>query len=168
MKRLSIRKTESSQQAPQHLRWLQCLMWAMLLTISAPAGAQDIGQIQGTGSPRDRIAILAVAQAYLRVTDERDQLSVSRAFHPLATLMSVTSQGGLNVMSQDVWWERVSRIPPGNLRRASRVALIDITGSAAVVRIDISSGETSSTDYLSLLKTRAGWRVVSKILSSPL
>ncbi|MBA3678298.1 MAG: nuclear transport factor 2 family protein [Sphingosinicella sp.] len=104
----------------------------------------------------------------MRVTDERDQLSVSRAFHPLATLMSVTSQGGLNVMSQDVWWERVSRIPPGNLRRASRVALIDITGSAAVVRIDISSGETSSTDYLSLLKTRAGWRVVSKILSSPL
>lgn len=82
--------------------------------------------------------------------------------------MSVTAGGDVVAMSQAAWWARVSRIPAGAIVRSSVARIIDVAGRAAIARVDISSGGSTFTDYFNLLRTRDGWRIVNKTLSSPL
>jgi hypothetical protein len=138
-----------------------------VLTV-APARAQSLEGISGDGPSKDRSAILDVLHEYLRVTDEQDERSIAKAFHPVATLMSVTGAGEVVGMSQATWWSRVSKIPGGRIIRSSVVRFIDVTGSAAIARIDITSGGRTSTDYFNLLRARDGWRIVNKTLSTPI
>jgi hypothetical protein len=110
----------------------------------------------------DQAAIKVVVQQYLDVTDKKDAESIKKAFHADAKLLSV-GKNGLNQMTQEEWWQRVSRIP-GKVERTSKIALIDVKGIAAVVRIDFER----STDYLSLLKINDEWKIVYKTLSTKL
>ncbi len=135
---------------------------------AAPARAGALDGISGSGTDEDRLAIFQVLQDYLRVTDERDEAGIGKAFHPLAALMSVTAAGDVVALTQAAWWARVSRIPAGGVRRRSVVRIIDAAGRAAIARVDISSGANESTDYFNLLRTGDGWKIVNKVLSSPL
>jgi hypothetical protein len=110
----------------------------------------------------DKEAIKRVVQQYLDVTDKKDFDSIKKAFHPDAKLLSV-GKIGLNQMTQEEWWQRISRIP-GKVERTSNIVMIDVTGLAAVVKIDFGR----STDYLSLLKVNDEWKIVNKILSTKL
>jgi hypothetical protein len=138
------------------------------LLIMAPTRSQSLDGMSGDGAREDRLAILTVLQEYLRVTDKRDEGSIAKAFHPVATLMSVTGAGEVVAMSQAAWWSRVSQIPAGRITRNSVVRFIDVTGSAAIARVDITSGGRTSTDYFNLLRVRDGWRIVNKTLSTPI
>jgi len=122
----------------------------------------------GGGPPEDRMAVVAVLREYLRVTDEQREASISAAFHPTALLMSATRAGELKAMTQVEWWQRISRPRSAPLRRVRSIRHVDVVGLAAIARIDIVNGATSSTDYLTLLRLADGWRIVNKILSSPL
>ena len=45
--------------------------------------------------------------------------------------------------------------------------IVDITGNAAVVRVELSrDGKHTFTDYLLLYKLPDGWKIVSKIFQS--
>ena len=139
-----------------------------MVTPLAPLRAQDLSQVAGAGPEAERAAVLATLRAYLRVTDRRDEAAIAESFHPGAQLLAITRAGSVGAMTQEVWWERVSQIPAGTLARQSVIRLIDVEGNAAIARIDIASGTTRTTDFLSLLRTRAGWRIVGKTLSTPL
>jgi hypothetical protein len=71
-------------------------------------------------------------------------------------------------MSQDIWLERTSRIPEGGARRESAIVSIDVVGSAATARVDFKSPNGDSTDFFLMLKTKDGWRITQKALSTPL
>lgn len=148
--------------------WRALICGLTLAAVALTAQAQELKQIPGAGPADERAAVLETLLSYLRVTDEQSASSIPRAFHPVASLMSVTPAGGVATLSQDAWWERVSRPRTEPLRRISVVRLIDVEGQAAIARIDISTGRLTSTDFLTLLKTRDGWRIVNKILSIPL
>jgi len=137
---------------------------AVLIVLASSAPAQtDLTRLPGGGPAQDRAAVEATLRAYLRVTDEQDQASIAKAFHPSAFLMSVTGTGELRAMAQDTWWGRVSR---GRIQRTSSIREIDVTGAAAIARVDITTGTSSSTDYFTLLKLADGWRIVNKVVSS--
>ncbi len=137
---------------------------------SQPATANDLADIMGSGPESDRIAVLQTLNTYLLVTDEKDHSAIKESFHPTALLMSVSSKGALRSLTQDFWWERVSQIPEDQPSRTSRVLIIDVSGHAAIARIDITNGGdgTTSTDYFNLQKTSVGWRIVNKTLSQPI
>jgi hypothetical protein len=120
------------------------------------------GQEAKPSTREDETAIRQVIQHYLDVTDKKDGEAIKRAFHPDTKLLSV-GKNGLNQMSLDEWWGRVSRIP-GQAQRKSQVAVLEVSGLAAVVRIDFGR----SKDFVSLLKVNGEWRIVSKILSTSL
>lgn len=141
---------------------------AAMAMLGGPLRAQELPQIAGAGAEADRAAVLATLRTYLRVTDDLDQAAVAAAFHPEAHLVALTKAGSVGSMTQEVWWERVSQIPPGAAKRQSAVKYIDVEGNAAIARIDFTTPTTRTTDYLSLLKTRAGWRIVNKILATPI
>lgn len=146
--------------------WPMGLFFTILM--AQPLRAQELPQIAGTGADPDRAAVLATLRTYLRVTDDLDQSAVAASFHPEAHLVALTKAGSVGSMTQEVWWERVSQIPPGTVKRQSIVKFIDVEGNAAIARIDFTTGSARTTDYLSLLRTRAGWRIVNKILATPI
>jgi Putative lumazine-binding len=107
-------------------------------------------------------AIRQVIQHYLDVTDKKDAEGIKKAFHPDTKLLSV-GKNGLNQMRLDEWWERISRIP-GRVERTSQVTVLEVSGLAAVVKVDFGR----SKDYVSLLKINGEWKIVSKVLSTSL
>lgn len=121
---------------------------------NSPASAQT--------AAKDEEAIKQVIQRYLDVTDKKDNDAIQQAFHPDTKLLSV-GKTGLNQMSLEEWWGRVSRIP-GQVARKSEVTILEISGLAAIVRIDFGS----SKDFVSLLKINGEWKIVNKILSTRL
>lgn len=125
--------------------------------------------IPGNGPEAEREAVRKVLGHYLAVVDTRDKSAIARAFHPTAVLSTVTNAGSVASMTQDVWWERVSRIPQSAAPRTSTIRLVEVAGITAIARIDIvSAAGTSSTDMFTLLKTADGWRIINKTLSTPL
>lgn len=106
--------------------------------------------------------IRQVIRQYLDVTDKKNAEGIKKAFHPDTKLMSV-GKNGLNQMSLDEWWGRISRIP-GQVERTSQVTVLEVSGLAAVVKVDFGR----SKDYLSLLKINGEWKIVNKVLSTSL
>lgn len=143
---------------------------ALFWITSGSVLGQDLAGIAGGGPEEERRAVLRTLEIYLTVTDEKDASAIARSFHPTAFLMSVSRDGALRALTQDFWWERVSQIPDDQPPRISEVLIIDVSGHAAIARIDIANGVNGSvsTDYLNLQKTGAGWRIVNKTLSNPI
>lgn len=133
---------------------------------SAGASALDLAEATGGGPGEDRAAVAAVLREYLRVTDDQSQASIGRSFHRAALLMSSTRDGTVNAMTQATWWHRISAPRSEPIRRASTIRHIDVVGAAAIARVDIVTGESSSSDFFTLLRLSEGWRIVNKVLSS--
>ena len=125
--------------------------------------------VRGSATDEERAEVAAVLQQYLRVTDFRESAAIAKSFHPTAVLNSVTSSGALKSMTQDEWWERVSKIPADTPPRQSTIVMIEVVGVAAVARVDITDARgSSSSDLFTLQKTKDGWRIVNKVLSKPI
>lgn len=143
------------------------------------AGAAEVPSISpqdplvgiiGSGPEEDRLEILKTLKIYLTVTDDQNKAAIQKSFHPVAVLMSVSGNGALRTLTQDFWWERISKIPADTPDRINVFKIIDVSGHAAIARIDITNvvRGTTSTDYLNLQKVADGWRIVNKTLSSPI
>jgi hypothetical protein len=144
-----------------------CSLLLAVYPVAAESGLPD--KISGTGPAEERVAVVRVLREYLRVTDFQDRDAIGKAFHPTAVLSKVTSGGALKLMTQDEWWERVSRIPKDTPARKSVITLVEVAEAGAVARIDITDARgNTSTDLFTLLKTAQGWRIINKVLSSPL
>ena len=128
-----------------------------------PVSGKRIG---GAGPARDRAAIEGVLHSYLAVMDEQNEENIAKSFHPAAFLMSVQSSGELNAMTQASWWQRISRPGAGRMDRTSTIRHIDVEGHAAMARIDVARGGSSTTDFFTLLRFPEGWRIVNKVVSS--
>ena len=138
-------------------------------TAVAFAASELPSGLAGTGPAEERAAVVQVLRDYLRVTDARDKAAIQLSFHTTAVLNSVTSAGVVRVMTQDEWWERVTRIPSDTPPRKSSITLVEVADAAAVARIDITDARGSaSSDLFTLQKTKDGWRIINKVLSVPL
>jgi putative lumazine-binding protein len=63
---------------------------------------------------------------------------------------------------------RVAReqLKPGEVDSTKRrVTSVDVTGDAAIARLELERPDAVVTDYLSLLKVDARWQIVSKIFT---
>jgi Putative lumazine-binding len=152
------------------MRSLRALARSAALSFNPIVNAQSdplIG-VAGSGPAAERSAVVEVLRTYLSVTGNLDQAAIAKSFVPAAVLNSVSADGALRTMSKQEWWGRVSRIPPGTLRRTSTIKLVAVADAAAVARVDVV-GPTGSTsvDMFTLQKTREGLRVVNKVLSTP-
>ena len=146
------------------------VMLLIILFQVLPASADELEGVFGEGPRDERLAVLETLKTYLTVTDEKENAAIRKSFHPTAHLMSVSKNGALRSLTQDFWWERVSQISDDHPGRTSKFFIIDVSGHAAVARIDIKNRGTGlvSTDYLNLQKLDSGWLIVNKTLSTPL
>jgi len=110
-------------------------------------------------------AIEKVVWTYLDGLYEGDTDKLARAFHEVSHLYSL-DDGGVSDVPRAKWFEFVKGRPSAKsrgLKRTDRVMSIDLSGpETAFVKLECSIHPRYFTDYLTLLKLKDGWRVVSK------
>ncbi len=111
-------------------------------------------------------AITATVQTYLDGLHEGDAEKIAAAFHPCAHLYSVADDGGVVDVPRAEWLERVRNRPSPRaqgLERHDRILAVDQNGpDAACVKVACAIPPRFFTDYLLLLRTAEGWRIVAK------
>jgi hypothetical protein len=108
---------------------------------------------------KDHDAIRTVVQQYMTF----DPAKLREAFYPSANLYVAGEQGDLRTIPFTQFLENVSKsAAAGRALPKMQVDLIDHEGSAAIAKVTERSDEATVTDYLSLIRGSAGWKVVSK------
>lgn len=114
----------------------------------------------------DLAAVEAVLQTYFDGLYEADVAKLAAVFHPCAHLYS-DRDGQVMDLPREEWFANVrSRGAPKErgLARADRILSIDFSGlEAAFAKVNCQIPPRYYTDYLVLLKTAEGWRIVSKV-----
>jgi hypothetical protein len=113
----------------------------------------------------DTAAITAAIQGqYIEGLRVRDFSLITAICIPEARMMSVRGDGELAVTTLEEWSQRFDPKNPPFKSLEATIAKVDVTGTAAQVRIDfIVDGTRKVTDYLNMLKIAGHWRIVSII-----
>ncbi|MDB5414695.1 MAG: putative lumazine-binding protein [Rubritepida sp.] len=110
-------------------------------------------------------AIEAVARTYLDGLYEGDGAKIASAFHPVAHLYNAVD-GDVIDLPREEWLARISTRPkPSGMgfTREDRILAIDMAGEdAACVKVNCCIPPRYFTDFLLMLKTAEGWRIVAK------
>lgn len=122
----------------------------------------------------DRKAIIQVIEkAYVGgIHGDQDRETVQSGFHQDFAML-VLQDNALEKVVVDQWLARVEamKIEAPDLWETETqytLELLDVTGYAAVVKLQVYKGSTHfSTDYMLLYRFREGWRIVSKIFAIP-
>lgn len=141
------------------------LVLAVPLAASAPARASELSADQ-------QAVVDVVTAAYVDgIHNFRDPVAIRKGFHP-GFEMLILKEGQLEKLPIEKWIERIeaqnAKEPPpapGSPRTTTAAfPMVDVTGSAAVVKVEITrDGKQIFTDYLSLYKFADGWKIVGKI-----
>jgi hypothetical protein len=126
-------------------------------SFSSPAGARSNSQV---GVTDDEAAIRRVAELYMSFEPEK----LREGFYPSSNLYVAGPQGELRVIPFDKFLENVQKGEvSGRAKPKSAIDFIDRSGTAAVVKITEHSADATVVDYLSLVRSSEGWKVVAKI-----
>ena len=118
----------------------------------------------------EKAAVIKVIEdAYLNgICNVGDAEAVKKGFHEDFSLKGINN-GKLSVLPISRWIEIIKKrkaegnYPPKEKTRFE-YPLIDITGSAAMVKVKFMRGDKHIyTDYLLLLKFSEGWRITDKV-----
>jgi hypothetical protein len=106
-----------------------------------------------------------IERYYFEGVRSSDTAAAHRAFHPVLTMYSVRD-GALAPRTVADWLkgiaERAPRPPkPDGVPR--RVVSVDITGTAAMAKLELDYPDATIIDYMSLLKVNGEWTIVGKI-----
>lgn len=106
-----------------------------------------------------------VIWTYLDGLHEGDTDKLGAAFHDVSHLYSA-NEGGVSDLPRAAWLDMVkSRPSPKSkgMARTDRIVSIDFSGpETAFVKLECSIHPRYFTDYLTLLKLKDGWKIVSK------
>lgn len=137
----------------------------MLLVIPCMLLAQSKGDLE-----KEKEAIKKVIQkAYVDGLQNKGELSdIENGFHPGFELLGIRDNDltELHIYSWIHMWKKGKAENPGapDPKITCNYAMIDVTGTAAIAKIDLFKGDKQIfTDYLSLYKFDEGWKIVSKI-----
>ena len=111
----------------------------------------------------DRKAIEQTIGYYFTASDNGDADALGRAFHPEAKMLLVRD-GKLAEVTIPDWQDRIRKNPnPPTKANWRKVVSVDISGEAAVARVESDFATFQFIDYMSLLKVDGEWKIVNKI-----
>ena len=126
-------------------------------TLARPAAAQ-----QPAPATSDSAEVRAVLESYFRGQATGDGSHMRSIFQPTASLYWIRD-GKYTERPSAGWIAGYTGTPPADAaERKRRIASIDITGNAAAAKLVSDNPTAVVTDYMSLLKTESGWKVVAK------
>jgi len=123
---------------------------------------------QETGKDKEMI-LKTIDKAYVQgIQNVKGIENIQKGFHPGFNLLGVNQNNQLTKFPIYTWADMVKKRSAAGetpaLETTAKYPLVDITGNAAVVKVELyKDGKMIFTDYLSLYKFEEGWRIVSKI-----
>ena len=132
---------------------------AFALLNANPAFAQH--EHGSSGSEAD--AVRASVQHYLQGHATGDGAHFEMVFHPESKLFWMRD-GQLNQRTSADYIAGAGGEPAADeVQRKRRIAMVDVTGSAAVAKVELDYPGAMITDYFTLLKVDGEWKIVNKI-----
>lgn len=103
--------------------------------------------------------------------NDGDFEKIDKGFHPGFTMLIMGENNQLQTYTLDQWKERIkNNLEKGSMPRKGKdrvtvkVPMVDVSGTAAVARIEFYVGDKLTyIDYQSLYKYPSGWKIVGKI-----
>lgn len=123
---------------------------------------------QEMAADREQI-IETIEKAYVQgIQNGKEIENIQKGFHPGFNLLGVDQNNMLTKLPIYTWYSYVEkRVAAGeqpDLETSARFPMVDITGNAAVVKVELyRDGKMIFTDYFSLYRFDEGWKIVSKI-----
>lgn len=121
----------------------------------------SITNLQAQSNAEDHAAISTTLNYYLEGGTQNDFSTLSKAFHPNATMKSV-GDNGIKETNAVAFFKKGMKPGPAQNRK-TRIISIDISGTAANARLEIEYDTFTFIDYMHLLKINGEWKIVSKI-----
>ena len=115
--------------------------------------------------PDERAIRRHIERYYFEGVRRSDTAAAHRAFHPVLTMYSVRDDT-LGQRSLNEWLTAIAERapqPPKPDEVARRIVSVDVTGNAAMAKLELGYPEATVTDYMSLLKLNGEWVIVGKI-----
>ena len=115
--------------------------------------------------PDERAIRRHIERYYFEGVRQSDTAAAHRAFHPVLTMYSARD-GALAQRSLEEWLTAIAERapdPPKPDDVSRRIVSVDVTGNAAMAKLELVSPDATVTDYMSLLKLNGEWIIVGKI-----
>lgn len=109
---------------------------------------------------RDLEAVEKTLRAYMDGASLGDSTLFASAFHPDGQMIFMRD-GKMNVMPLREFMARGKNGQKAD--RKNRIVSIQIQGTSAQARLEVETPEVIFHDFMSLLKTPEGWKIVSKV-----
>ncbi len=127
------------------------------------ARAQHTGAHHAAAYPSEEEAVRAAVAYYLQGHATGDGAHYAKVFHPDSKLYWVRD-GKLNQRTSAEYIAGAPSQPADDeARRQRRIAMIDITGNMAVVKVELDYPDALITDYVSMLKIDGAWKIMNKL-----
>jgi len=145
------------------MRHLTALCLVLILSASTMAVAQ------GKADAADEVRAVVVKSYINGAFNALDPDAMKSGFHPD---FAIFSADGEEIAKYPIgkWASGVAQtkadpdFDPANNVWTHELPIIDVTGGAAFVKVELSrDGKLVYTDYLSLLEFDSGWRIVAKV-----
>ena len=138
------------------------LVAAFALLGASLTGATRVSAQQPAVTASDSAEVRAVLETYFRGQATGDGSHMRPIFQPSANLYWIR-EGKYAERPSAEWIASYTGKPAADeAERKRRIASMDITGNAAQAKLVSEYPTAVVTDYMSLLKTEGGWKVVAK------
>ncbi|MES2297603.1 MAG: nuclear transport factor 2 family protein [Pseudomonadota bacterium] len=135
---------------------LRRIVFAFLLV------ATSLAARAAQGEP-DELLVRQAVERYLHGLKFNDVADFKAVFERDAKLYFVKKDGSAGQLTQEQWYKGFEGSAGKQEEGALAIVAIDITGNAAAVKVREDYPNAIYTDYLTLLKLPAGWRIVNKV-----
>ncbi len=132
----------------------------LLTVIIAVYSVNIFAQNSAATTTDDIAAITKTLNYYIEGGTNRDSTTFAKAFMTDGQMIFMRNDTLRIVPLKDF----VAGVKPGEkVKRTCRIASIQVAGTAATARLELVYDEFTFIDFMNLLKTRDGWKIVNKI-----
>jgi hypothetical protein len=127
--------------------------------------ASALGAAFPRTSPDEEAIRQHIERHYFEGVRRSDTALAHAAFHPVAVMYSIR-EGKLAERSIPDWLGAIAKNAPKPARPDSfkrQVVDVDVSGNAAMAKVQLDYADAVITDYMSLLKVDNRWLIVNKI-----
>jgi len=138
---------------------------ALLGALAAPAVAQTAPAPAPTAAKAAEAAVRTAVEHYLTGHATGDGKHYAMVFHPESRLYWISGDTLATRTSADYIAGSSGQAAPDEAQRVRRIVMMDVTGDAAVAKVELDYPGTLITDYFTLLKVGGEWKIMNKIFT---
>jgi len=113
-------------------------------------------------SPNDEDAIKQTLESYVSSVDQKDSDKLEDVFFKDATLIGMNNiTKKMTELSDDALIAQVKNGMVGGWKRNLKIHSIDVSGSTAMAKIEVSDAKLKQIEYVTLIKVDESWKIVN-------